>query len=615
MTTLLREIKTKTTEINSIGELWQIYAGKYADIKVVVDKYNDYDYSYKEFYEKIKLFTGGLQYLGLQNGEHVCLFSENSAKWLLSDQSVMLAGGVDAVRGSAAPSEELDYILEHSDSIGLIAENLSVLQKLNQNKLAELKFIIVFSDEDISGYNNVYKVEDILALGEQHEYEPVKIDKESLATIIYTSGTTGKPKGVMLSHKNLLSQIKNLKSRIIFGRKDKFLSVLPTWHAYERTVEYYILSNGATIYYTNLINLKTDIKKVKPDFFVSVPRIWEAFYTGIHTELAKQPQKKQRFIKNCLKISENYIKSKRLATNYDVFNQNPDLLIRLNAVINAIMLYPLHILADKMVYGKIRQAFGGNLRQGITGGGAIAKHLDMFYEVLGINVVNGYGMTETSPILAVNSLEGNLRGSVGRPIDETEIKISKDGVVFARGPQVMTGYYKNPDETAKILSSDGWINTGDIGWLADNGELVLTGRAKDIIVLSNGENIEPQPIEDACLTSPYIDQIMLVGQDEAALGALVIPNSENILNWAQNNNLSCDISDIEKKPEIQKLFKQELAECVQSRPNYRPFERIHNFKLLTEPFSVDNGLMTQTMKLRKHEIQKRYEPLIKEMFR
>ena len=264
--------------------------------------------------------------------------------------------------------------------------------------------------------------------------------------------------------------------------------------------------------------------------------------------------------------------------------------------------------------------------QGITGGGAIARHLDDFYEIIGINLLNAYGLTETSPGIAANSLEENLRGSVGRPLDETELKIvdpetlipvknNETGVVMVRGPQVMSGYYKNPEETDKILSKDGWINTGDLGWITRNGELVLSGRAKDVIVLSNGENIEPQPIEDACLKSPFIDQIMLVGQDKDSLGALVIPNEESIKLWFENRNIKDhESSEITKKPEVKKLFKQVLTECVKSRPHYRPFEKIQYFKILNEPFTIENGLMTQTMKLRKNEIHKRYESLIQEMF-
>lgn len=618
-------------KIQSLADLWEFYTENYSDIKAVIDKYNDIKLTYKEFYEKIKLFSAGLQSLGLNKGEHVCLFSENSSKWLLSDQAVLYAGAVNAVRGSAAPAEELSYILKHSDCVGLIAENLSVILKLRKTlEDLNLKFIICLSNEEIpesvKEKFSVYKLDQVLESGKTVSYKPVKINKDDLATLIYTSGTTGSPKSVMLTHKNFLYQIKALKSRVNFEKGSLSLSVLPTWHSYERAGEYFILSSGGTIAYTNLFNLKDDIKEFKPDNFISVPRIWEAFYNGIQLGLEKQPFVRKKFIENCLKISELYIKFKRIAKNLDIYNMNAPLIYRLNAILFTAMLYPLHKYADKTIYNKIRTVFGGNLIQGITGGGAIAKHLDDFYEAIGINIINGYGLTETCPTLTANSLDKNLRGSVGRPLDGTELKVvdpetfmplerHKTGIVMAKGPQVMKGYYKNPEETEKILSKDGWINTGDIGWLTSNGELILTGRAKDIIVLSNGENIEPQPIEDACLKSPFIDQIMLVGQDKSSLGALIIPNNESIKLWFENNNIKYhDSSEITKKPEIQKLFKQELTSCVKSRPNYRPFEKIQYFKILEEPFTIENGLMTQTMKLRKNEIQKRYEPLIKEMF-
>lgn len=618
-------------KIQSFGDLWKFYSVEYADVKAVIDKYSCQEFTYKEFYEKIRLLSCGLQSIGLKQGEHVSLFSENSSKWLLVDQAVLLTGAVNAVRGSAAPDEELKYILKHSDSVGLIAENLSVISRLKETlENSEFKFVILLSTEDIPDSIKekltVYKLDEVIKLGKAHSYEPVEIKKDDLATLIYTSGTTGSPKSVMLTHGNFLYQIKALKSRVHFEKGSLALSVLPTWHSYERAGEYFILSCGGTIVYTNLLNLKNDIKKFKPENFICVPRIWEAFYNGINQGIEKQSFVRKKFIQSCLKISEIYIKFKRTAENRDIYNLDAPLIRRLNAAFAAMMFYPLHKYADKSLYSKIRLAYGGNLRRGITGGGAIARHLDDFYEIIGINIINGYGLTETSPTLTANSLEKNLRGSVGRPLDETELKIVdpetflplenyKTGLVMAKGPQVMKGYYKNIEETEKILFKDGWINTGDLGWISRNGELVLTGRAKDIIVLSNGENIEPQPIEDACLESPFIDQIMLVGQDKASLGALVIPNQESIKLWFANNNIKYhDLSEITKKPEVQKLFKKILIECVKSRPNYRPFEKIQYFKILNEPFTIENGLMTHTMKIRKNEVQKRYESLIQEMF-
>lgn len=644
MTNVLKKIKTNKLNISkrfsafwqqenlTIADLWEYYSTEYADTKAIIDKYSGLDYSYKEFYEQIKLLASGLQSLGLKKGEHVSLFSENNSKWLLCDQAILFSGAVNAVRGSAAPQSELEYILNHSDSVALFAENLSTILKLeNIIEKSKLKFVICLSNEAIPDFikakSTIYNLDEIVERGKHFSYEPIAVDNNELATIIYTSGTTGCPKGVMLSHENFISQVKVLKKRIEIEKGSVALSVLPTWHSYERAAEYFILSCGGTIAYTNLINLKNDMKEFKPDNFISVPRIWEAFYNGINQELNKQPLNKRIFIQNCLKISEKYIKFKRTATNRNVLKLNSSALSKLNAFVAANLLYFPHKLADKAVYSKLRLAFGGNLTQGITGGGAIAGHLDDFYEIIGIEVINGYGLTETSPILTANSVETNLRGSVGKPIDNTFIKIvdtetfmplenNKTGIVMAKGPQVMKGYYKNPEETEKILSKDGWINTGDLGWLTNNGELVLTGRAKDIIVLSNGENVEPQPIEDACLKSPFIDQIMLVGQDKDALGALIIPNEGSIAEWADKNNIKYDnASEIKQIPEINRLFRQILKDCVQSRPNYRTFEKIQHIRLLDEPFTIDNGLMTQTMKLRKNEITTRYASIISDMMK
>jgi long-chain acyl-CoA synthetase len=263
-------------------------------------------------------------------------------------------------------------------------------------------------------------------------------------------------------------------------------------------------------------------------------------------------------------------------------------------------------------------------------------HLENFFEIVGINLLVGYGLTETSPVLTVRRLTRNLRCSAGQPLPQTELRIvdpetrqvlplGQQGLVLASGPQIMTGYYKNPTATAKAIDSEGWFDTGDLGWLTAQADLILTGRAKDTIVLSNGENIEPQPIEDACLRSPYIAQLMLVGQDQRSLGALIVPNLEALGQWASTQNAVLQLSDVEVAPEgrkqwtldskpIQDLYRQELIREVQDRPGYRPDDRIGPFRYIAEPFSIENGLLTQTMKVRRPVVMERYRDMIDGMF-
>ena len=296
----------------------------------------------------------------------------------------------------------------------------------------------------------------------------------------------------------------------------------------------------------------------------------------------------------------------------------------------------LQVPTLKYTTQKVRAAVGNEVKSFFSGGGSLAKHLDDFYEIVGIPILVGYGLTETSPVTNARKLNRNFRKTSGQPLPETEIKIvdpttketlppGETGLVLIRGPQVMQGYYKKPEATAKAIDSEGWFDSGDLGWVTPANDLVLTGRAKDTIVLTNGENIEPQPIEDACVRSKYIDQMMLVGQDQRSLGALIVPNLEALQQWVNDQKLDLNLpspdaneselanSDLDNQA-IQSLFRQELNREVKNRPGYRPDDRIGTFKLILEPFSIDNGMMTQTMKIKRPVITEHYQQLIETLF-
>ncbi|MEO0935437.1 MAG: AMP-binding protein, partial [Cyanobacteria bacterium J06641_2] len=417
---------------------------------------------------------------------------------------------------------------------------------------------------------------------------------------------------------------------------DVVLSILPTWHVFERTGEYLLLSMGCTQVYTNLRSIKNDLKKFKPHFMIGVPRIWESIYEGVQKQFREQPESKQKLINRFLGISGNYVKARRIAQNLDLENLNPPMGERITASIKEKTLSPLHALAGKVVYKKVREATGGRIKLLISGGGALAKHIDDFYEIIGVDVAVGYGLTETSPVTHARRHWSNLRGSAGLPIPGTEVKIvdletrkelpnGEKGLVLLKGPQVMQGYYKNPEATEKAIDKEGWFDSGDLGWLTPRQDIVLTGRAKDTIVLTNGENIEPLPIEDACLRSSYIDQIMLVGQDKKSIGALIVPNLEALEKWAEGQNLELCVKEdnvtsstsqkinLESKI-IQDLFRQELTREVRNRPGYRPDDRVGPFQLILEPFSMENGMMTRTLKVRRHVVMEHYHDMIERMF-
>ncbi|PSB02885.1 AMP-dependent synthetase/ligase [Merismopedia glauca] len=629
--------------VSCLPEVWSIAAEKFASTLALYNPHSqpEIKVTYSQLGEKIKLFGTGLQVLGVKATDRVALIADNSPNWLVADQGIMTAGGVDAVRSSQAETEELLYIIENSGSKGLVVEDSKTLSKLAiSNSLDRLliEFVILLSDET-PPEGTRYKVlnfQQLLDIGRNSTLKPVIQQLETLATLMYTSGTTGKPKGVMLSHGNLLHQVTGFRSVIQPQIGDRVLSILPTWHVYERAVEYYLLSQGCTQIYTSIRYFKSDIKIHQPQYMAVVPRLLEAVYEGVEKQFREQPANKQKLVNFLLDTSKRYIEAKELSNGVYLENLDPSPLKRLQATLQATVLTPLHLLADKLVYEKVRAATGGKMKQFISGGGSLALHLDRFFEMVGIEILVGYGLTETSPVTNVRRPWRNLRGSAGPAIPGTEVKIvdpqtrqplpqGSRGLVMLRGPQIMQGYYQNPEATAKAIDKEGWFDSGDLGWVTPDGDLVLTGREKDTIVLTNGENIEPQPIEDACLRSPYISQIMLVGQDRRSVGALIVPNLEALQQWAQTRNLHLSVSE-ETAPAntqvvdcnskiVQDLLRQELNREVQNRPGYRLDDRIGPFRLILSPFSIENGMLTQTLKVRRPVVTERYRDIIDGMFK
>ncbi len=648
------------TSVQSLAEIWPLAAQRFENIVALKDPHAvgahgapSSTLTYGQLYQQIQQFAAGLQAVGFQPEldeagipTRIALFADNSPRWMIADQGIMTAGAANVVRSAQAEREELLYILADSGSTGLVVEDLKTLKKLLGEYLDSLaiQLVILLSEETPpeGETRKILNYSQLMAAGASHQLKRVTQKREILATLLYTSGTTGKPKGVMLTHGNLLHQVTTFGAVLVPEPGDRVLSILPTWHAYERSVEYFLLSQGCTQIYTNLRHVKKDLKEFKPHLMVGVPRLWESIYEGVQKQFREQPASKQRLVQNLLGMSQRYIEARRLSQGLSLDHLNASSIERLSAGVQAAALWPVHQLADKLVYQKVREATGGEIKQVISGGGSLATHLDNFFEIAGIEVLVGYGLTETSPVTNVRRPWNNLRGSSGPAMPETENRIvdpetrqplpaGERGLVLIRGPQVMKGYYKNPEATAKAIDSEGWFDSGDLGWVTPQNDLVLTGRAKDTIVLSNGENIEPQPIEDACLRSAYIDQIMLVGQDQRSLGALIVPNLEALEQWAASQNLHLRLPqsvpghsdapakefrtaiDLDSK-EIKNLFRQELNREVQNRPGYRPDDRIGTFELILEPFSIENGMMTQTLKIRRPVVMERYRDIINGMF-
>ena len=614
--------------LTGLEQLWPVLAERHGDAIALEAPHaaTPEQVSYRQLYQRIEQAAAAFAGLGVAAGDVVALFAENSPRWLQADQGLMRAGGADAVRGSAAPVEELRYILEDSSAVGLVVESAGLLEALalDEGRSARLRFVVVLEGEPGDGPTPV----PCLSWGDLLERGAAALSSGSpaprppghgarLATILYTSGTTGQPKGVPLSHANLLHQLCHLGVAVAPRPGDRVVSVLPIWHSYERSAEYFLLACGCRQTYTTLKQLRADLQRVRPHYLISVPRLWEALLSGFDDALAAMPVSRQRLLRAALANSRAYGQRRRQALDLTL---TPEALpARLGAAAQALLRWPLHGLAAALLWPKLRQQLvGGRLRTAISGGGALALHVDGFFEAIGIALLVGYGLTETSPVLTCRRHWSNRRGSAGQPLPATSLRIvdpdtgallaiGERGRVLARGPQVMAGYWRKPDATAAVLDGEGWFDTGDLGQLLPDGSLVLTGRAKDTIVLSSGENIEPGPLEEALVASPLIEQVMLVGQDRKQLGALVVPRAEGLATFAVAAGLPPEWDPADGA--LLRALTRECNRLLAARPGSRPDERLAGVALV-EPFSLDNGLLTQTLKQRRDRIAARDEGAI-----
>ncbi len=611
--------------LHHIDQIWEKLKFKCGDTLAVCDLRGKYKekFSYSELSDLITKVSFSFKNYGLVKGDVVTVISENSPRWLVVDQGLMRLGAINAVRGINSPSVELDYIIAHSNSVGLIVQSKEIWLKLNNKEELKkrLKFIINLENEQ---FESLINWNQFIRKAEKENSQTNNIEKfnpkiDDVATILYTSGTTGKPKGVPLTHANFLHQIINLAYIADPEPGTSVLSVLPIWHSYERSAEYFFFSCGCSQYYTIPKFLKDDITQIKPVVMATVPRLWEAIHDGFFQALKKMPSKKQKLIKFLISNSSVFKRSLRKIRNLDINQISFKSKIPLLATV--IGRYPLHKLSTIFLWPNIlRQLCGEKLKFPINGGGALPEHVDLFFESLGVDVLVGYGLTETSPVLTCRRRELNVRGSSGQPLAFTEIKIVNDdkrkilkfrevGKILVKGPQVMKGYLNNELATKDVLSKDGWFDTGDLGFLIPNGSLFITGRAKDTIVLSSGENIEPNPLETEILSSEFINQIQLVGQDKKCLTALVVPNVELV----KNKFLEADLSKLNLDKNIGTFFKSQINNLLKSRLGARSEEQILDCYFV-DPFTLENGLLTQTLKQKRKEIERTYSLQIENMY-
>ena len=597
--------------------------------------------SFRETYERGLDLATSLISLGIEPREHVALLADNRLEWILADYAILLAGAADVPRGTDISDPELIYILTHSDARFVFVENKAMLARVQncRPQLPHLRGIIVMAPEDISGGEGIHRLDQLLAEGAQKrsggdqgaQERARAVRPEDLCTIIYTSGTTGTPKGVQLTHANMCSQIENLPIALRAG--DRALSILPVWHSYERAFEMLCISRGVGTYYTSLRSLAEDLKSVRPTVMASAPRLWENLYLKILSNVKSAPPIRQKLFHLAYAVTRNVKRAERFYRGQQLDEHGRGVFQNLKLACTHALLWLASIvpamLLDGIVLKKLRAIVGGEFRGTISGGGALQPHVDEFFNFIGIPVLEGYGMTETSPVLAVRTWDNLVIGTVGEPYPHTEIRIvdlqsgeilypdsrrsgsgrGLRGEIHVKGPQVMRGYYKDPEGTARVLR-DGWMNTGDIGMVTFNGCVKILGRSKDTIVLLNGENIEPVPIEARLVESSFVDQCMVVGQDQKALAALIVPSFEHFRKADFSESTAAELA---ANPEAHRLIDEDIRRLINHSNGFKSFERITTWRFVPKPFEVGDE-MTNTFKLKRHVISERYAHLISEMF-
>ncbi len=590
--------------------------------------------SYGKLFEDVLLLSRAFHKRGLRHGDKVMFLSDNRYAWIVTDLAIMSLGAVTVPRGADTPTQELSFIVENSEATYLVVESDELLEKHLEyvRDCKQIKSIFVMtSPEKHKLFSNMYSYNDLLADRtisnddiKQFCRRGQRITPDSLLTLIYTSGTTGMPKGVQLSHANVMHNIRHIPGIIGLVPEDRWLSILPSWHIFERTAEYSAICVGSCLVYSSVKTFAQDLQDYRPTLVATVPRVWESLYTKVELAIRKKGKVAQTIFNGLVNISSKYKRSLREYRGHLPQFAEPSVLevlkTKMLALAKLILLFPLYFLAQKKL-AAVQQRFGGRLRLAISGGGTLAKYLEDWIDAIGIRIVNAYGMTECSPAIAGRGLDCPVYGTLGPAVPETELRIAsengdilepgEEGIIEVRGPQVTSGYYRNEEENRKSFTEDGFFRTGDLGMLTIHGELIITGRAKEIIVLASGENIDPSRIENAITVFPFIQDAILVGQDKKGLGALLVPNMEELREYVgqkikifrkEEKNLITDTKVLDH-------IKKELNRRLLPKLGFKPYEKLQNIAFLDREFTLGEEL-TNTLKKKRHIIEKKYKSMI-----
>jgi long-chain acyl-CoA synthetase len=562
--------------------------------------------TYSELRRRSELFAFGLASLGLKRGERVSIIAENRPEWVMADQAVAALGGVTVPLYPTMTAKQNEYIFNDSGVRFAVVSNQFQLNKVLRvrENIPTLEKVILMVEKSGPMEPDVLLFSQVLELGEKFARDNpdhvnvsrAMVRPHDLLTLIYTSGTTGNPKGVMLNHDNLVSNIIAAAQVIDFGTEDLLLSFLPLSHSFERMAGYYTaLSCGATIAYAESVEtVRDNMLEVRPTIVTTVPRLFERIYSRVLKQVDSSSPLRQKIFHWGVRVGKAHAAAVRTG-------KSPSPILALQ-----------HAIADRLVFSKLREKTGGRMRFFVSGGAALAREFGEFFEAAGLKIIEGYGLTESSPVIAANRLHHYKWGSVGPAIPGVEIRIAQDGEILARGPNIMKGYWNNPEATKEVLDRDGWLHTGDIGHLDAEGFLCITDRKKHLFVSSGGKNIAPQPIENLFLASKYIEQFMLIGDRRMFLTALIVPDFDALKDYADSNNIPySDNVELTRHPAVNDLIESNIAQIQKDLAN---FERVRKFTLLDRQFTIEDGELTPTQKVRRKAIEERYKQIIESMY-
>jgi long-chain acyl-CoA synthetase len=564
------------------------------------------DITVPEFERTVRDFSAGLRSLGVKPGDRVAILSENRPEWSLSDFAILAARAVSVPIYPTLVPHQIEYILRDSGSVAVVCSTWEQAEKILaiRDHCPALINVIICDDEGKKLPERTFTFKDIQKRGVEFEKESVtKFDDllrsatpNDLATLVYTSGTTGEPKGAMLTHGNIASNVAATNDLMPFRPGDIALSILPLSHILERMADFtYFYNGGCVAYAENVMKVRDNLQEVKPTVFAAVPRLFEKMKMAIMENVDGMPAARQKLFHWALDVA-----SERLPYMVDKKKHMPPMLAFKSA------------LASKLVFHKISDRLGGRLRFVLSGGAPLSKELAEFFVGAGIEIFEGYGLTETSPVIAINTFEHRRLGTVGHIIPGVEVKIAEDGEIITRGPHIMKGYFNNPEATAHAIDSDGWFHTGDIGHIDSDGFLKITDRKKEIIINAYGKNIAPQPLEGLLKTSPSIGTPVLIGDRRKFLSALIVPNFEKLERDAKQLGLNfSDRAQLVNDPQVKAIMQKEIDRFNASLDRQ---EHVRKFTLLPTDFTLEEGEITPSLKVKRKVIDQKYKSLIDAMY-